>query len=114
MLDSGVIYPSQSAMCNVMVLVQKKEGGLCFCIDFCHLNTSVKKDSYPLPRIQEALESLVGAGHFSCLDLKSGFCQIKMDESSKQYTAFTVSNLGFFSVTACLLGYAIHQPCSSG
>ena len=37
---------------------------------------SHKKDSYPLPRIQEALESLVGAGHFSCLDLKSRFWQI--------------------------------------
>ena len=48
-----------------------------------HLNVCMKKDSYPLPRIQEALESLVGAGHFSCLDLKSGFWQIKMDELSK-------------------------------
>ena len=56
----------------------------------------MKKNSYPLPRIQEALESLVGAGHFPCLDLKSRFWQIRMNEVSKQYTAFTVGNLGFF------------------
>ena len=56
----------------------------------------MKKDLYPLPRIQEALESLVCAGNFSCLDLKSGFWQIKMNESPKQYTTFTVGNLGFF------------------
>ena len=49
-----------------------------------------------MPRIQEAFESLVGAGHFSCLDLKSGFWQIRMDEASKWYTTFTVGNLGFF------------------
>ena len=96
MLDSGMICPIQSAWCNAVVLVQKKDGGLCFCIDFCHLNTCMKKDSYPLPRIQEALESLVGAGHFSYLDLKSGFWQIKMDDSSKQYTVLTLGNLGFF------------------
>ena len=96
MLDSGAIRSSQGAWCNAVVLVWKKDGGLWFCIDFCHLNTCMKKDSYPLPRIQEALESLIGAGQFSCLDLKSGFWQIKMEEASKQYTTFTVGNLGFF------------------
>ena len=96
MLESGAIRPSQSAWCNAVVLVQKKDGSLWFCINFHCLNTCMKKDSYPLPRIQEALEGLVGAGHFSCLDLKSGFCQIKMEEASKQYTTFTVGNLGFF------------------
>ena len=88
MLESGAIRPSQSAWCNAMVLVQKKDSGLHFCINFCHLNACTKKDSYPLPRIQEALESPVGAGHFSCLDLKSRFWQIKIEEMSKQYTAF--------------------------
>ena len=95
MLESGTIRPSQSVWCNAVVLVRKKDGSRWFCIDFHHLNTPMKKDSYPLPRIQEALESLVGAGHFSCLDLKSGFWQIKMEEALKQYTAFTVGNLGF-------------------
>ena len=49
-----------------------------------------------MPYIQEAIESLVGAGYFSCLDLKADIWQIAMDEASKQYTAFTVGNLGFF------------------
>ena len=96
MLDSGAIWPSQSAWCNVDVLVRKKDGGLCFYIYFHHLNALMKKDSYLLLRIQEALESLVGARHFSCLDLKLGFRQIKMEEASKQYTAFMVGNLVFF------------------
>ena len=96
MLESGAIRPSQSAWCNAVMLVRKKDRGLHFCIDFQCLNTCTKKDSYPLPRIQEVLESLVGASHFSCLDLKSGFWQIRMDEASKQYTTFIVGNLGFF------------------
>ena len=95
-LDSGATHPSQSAWCNVVVLVWKKDGGLCFCIDLCHLNAHMKKVSYPLLRIHEVLKNLDGAGHFSCLDLKSGFWQIKMDKLSKHYTMFTVGNLGFF------------------
>ena len=80
----------------MVVLVRKKDRGQHFCVDFCHLNALTKKDSYLLLRIQDVLESLVGAGHFSCLDLKSGFWQIKMEEASKQCTAFTIGNLGLF------------------
>ena len=49
MLDSSAIRPSQSTWCNAVVLVRKKDGGLHFCINFRHLNTHMKKDSYPLP-----------------------------------------------------------------
>ena len=95
MLEAGTIRPSNSPWCNAVVLVCKKDGGLPFCIDFRKLNAQTKKDSYPLPCIQETLNSLVGARVFLMLDLKSGFWQIMMDEDSKQYTAFTVGNLGF-------------------
>ena len=76
MLEVGVICPSQSPWCNAVVLVCMKDGGLHFCIDFHKLNARTKKNSYPLLQIQEALESLVGAGCFSCLELKVGFWQI--------------------------------------
>ena len=56
MLESDAIWPSQSMWCNAVVLVRKKDGGLWFCIDFHHLNVHMKKDSYHLSRIQEALE----------------------------------------------------------
>ena len=96
MLDGGAIWPSQSPWCNAMVLVRKKDGSLQFCIDFRRLNARTKKDAYPLPRMQETMESMVGAQHFSCMDLKSGFWQVKMAEESRQYTAFMVGNMGMY------------------
>ena len=65
MLDAGVIRPSNSPWCNAVVLVRKKDGSLCFCIDFRRLNTLTVKDSHPLPPICETLESLVGAAHYT-------------------------------------------------
>ena len=70
-----------------------------FCVDFRCLNAWMKKDSYPSPCIQEVLESMVGSAHFSSMDFKSGFWQIKMAPESQQYTAFMVGNLGFYEFT---------------
>ena len=46
--------------------------------------------------MQEQMESMVRAHHFSCIDLKSGFWQVKMAEESHQYTAFTVGSMGIY------------------
>ena len=96
MLEAGAIHPSQSHWCNMVILVQKKDSTLRFCMDFRHLNVRTKKDSYPLPQIQEALEIMVGLAHFSSMDFKLGFWQIKMAPGLQQYTAFMVGNLGFY------------------
>ena len=47
MLEAGAILLSQSPWCNAVVLVQKKDGALHFCVDFRCLNVHTKKDSYP-------------------------------------------------------------------
>ena len=99
MLEAGVIHLSQSPWCNTVILVWKKDGTLHFCVDFRCLNAHTKKDLYPLPWIQEALESMAGLAHFSSMDFKLGFWQIKMAPGSQQYTAFTVGNLGFYEFT---------------
>ena len=96
MLDRGAIRLSQSPWCNAVVLVRKKDGSLRFCIDFRKLNERTKKDAYLLPRMQEQMESMVGARHFSCINLKSGFWQVKMAEESHQYTAFIVGSMGVY------------------
>ena len=71
---------------------------LCY---FRHLNMQMKKDSYPLHRIQEVLAG-VGSAHFSSMDFESGFWQIKMAPESQQYTAFMVGNLRFYEFTHML------------
>ena len=56
----------------------------------------MKKDSYPLPRGLETMESLVGTRYFSTMDLKSRFWQVKMSKESCQYTVFTIGSMGMY------------------
>ena len=96
MLDVGAIRRSNSLWASPVVLVRKKDGSLRFCIDLRKLNARTIKDAYSLPRIEDALDSLNGACIFTSLDLKSGYWQVELDESSIPLTAFTVGPLGFY------------------
>ena len=89
LLEKDVIRPSTSPYASPIVLVRKGDGSLRLCVDYRKLNQKTRKDAYPIPRIDESMDSLHGAQWFSTLDLLSGYHQVEMDENDRQKTSFT-------------------------
>ena len=87
-LKAGVIEESDSPYASQMVLVRKKSGDIRICVDYRALNNKTVKDAFPLPRIEECIESLQGAKYFCSLDLTQGYLQVKLHESDQHKTAF--------------------------
>jgi hypothetical protein len=92
MKEQEVIEPSTSPWASPVVLVKKKDGTLHFCVDYPKLNKVTKKDSYPLPRIDDTLDTLSGSKWFSTLDLKSGYWQVGLHPEDKEKTALTTGS----------------------
>ena len=73
MLKQGLIQPSESPWASPVVLVKKKNRKTRFCVDYRKLNSITRRDGYPLPRIDELLDSFGKAKYFSTLDLASRY-----------------------------------------
>ncbi|CDH56333.1 retrotransposon ty3-gypsy subclass [Lichtheimia corymbifera JMRC:FSU:9682] len=58
------------------------------CVDYRAINQVTKRNSHPLPRIDECLEQLGGAKYFSSIDLKSGYHQVRIRDEDIPKTAF--------------------------
>ena len=97
MLNAGVIMNSESPFSSNVVIVQKKDGTIRFCVDYRRLNNRTIKDAYAIPRIEDMLHLLAGSKYFSKLDLPSGYWQVEVIEDGKAKTAFKVGTLVFFS-----------------
>ena len=88
MMDQGVIQHSSSPWASPVVLVKKKDGSHCFCVDYRRLNSVTKMDVFPLPRVDDTLDMLSQTQFSSALDLAAGYWQVRMDEASQEKTAF--------------------------
>ena len=88
MLADGVIRKLNSPYASPILLVPKSDGSTRFCVDFRELNKQTIKDSYPLPNMKNIFNRLGGSSIFSTLDLKAGYHQIPLVESSTEKTAF--------------------------
>jgi hypothetical protein len=103
MLKEGVIEPASSEWASPVVLVPKPDGSMRFCVDYRRLNALTIRDSYPLPRMDECIDSLGDAQLFSTLDCNSGYWQIPVEPSDRDKTTFT-SHEGTFRYTRMPFG----------
>uniref|UniRef100_A0A2N9FD92 Integrase catalytic domain-containing protein n=1 Tax=Fagus sylvatica TaxID=28930 RepID=A0A2N9FD92_FAGSY len=95
-----VYYPEWLA--NV-VMVKKSTGKWRMCVDFTDLNKACPKDSYPLPRIDQLVDSTAGHKLLSFMDAFSGYNQIQMTKEDQEKTAFITSR-GLFCYKAMPFG----------
>ena len=103
MQEKDIITPSKSPWASPIVLVPKKDGSVRFCFDYRKVNELTHKDAYPIPRVDDTLDTLAGSKCFSTLDLKSGYWQVEVDREHREKTAFCTHE-GLFQFNVMLFG----------
>ncbi|KII75178.1 Transposon Ty3-G Gag-Pol polyprotein [Thelohanellus kitauei] len=103
LLKDGIIERTESPWASNVVLVKKKDSTWRLCVDYRQLNSLTLKNSYPLPRVDDVLESLAGAKYFSKFDLLSGYHQVQVAYEDRQKTAF-ITPFGLFQFTRMPFG----------
>jgi hypothetical protein len=88
LLAAGFIQPSKSPFGAPILFVKKKDGSIRMCMDYRDLNRITVKNRYPLPRVDELFDRLKGARHFSKIDLRSGYHQVRIHPDDVHKTAF--------------------------
>ncbi len=105
MRETDVIQPPWA---SPIVLVRKKDNSFRFCIDYRKLNVT-HKDAYPLPWIDDTLNTMAGSKWFSTLDLASWYWQVEVAKKDLPKTVLSKSE-GLFELRSCHLACAMPLP----
>ena len=88
MEDQGIIEPATSEWCSPVTLVKKRDGSLRFCVDYRKVNKVTRKDTFPLPRVEDCVESIGNAKFITKIDCLRGFWQIPLTPRAQEISAF--------------------------
>lgn len=96
----GLIEKCQSSYNSPAILVGKNDDNhektdFRFVVDYRKLNEICEIQNFPIPLIDDILDSLNGCTYFTTLDIKGAFHQIILDEDSRDFTAFTVGHFQY-------------------
>ena len=103
MLGAGVIQPSVSEWASAPVLIRKRCGSVLWCVDYRALNALTTKDVFPLPLVDECLDTLAGNVWYSKLDANSAYWQVKIKPEDRSKTAF-ITKYGLFEFARMAFG----------
>ena len=99
LLSKGFIRPSISPWGALVLFVKKKDESLWLCINYRHLNRVTIRNQYPFHRINELLDQLQGSRVYSKIDLRSGYHQLRVQESDVPKIAFRTLDMNPSLVT---------------
>ena len=102
-MEKSLVRDSKSPYSAPVIFVRKKEGDLRMCIDYRALNKQTVKDRYPMPRIDDLMDQLLGATVFTKLDLRSGYHQIRVAPADVEKKAFRTRD-GHYEFTVMPFG----------
>lgn len=101
MVAQGIIRSSPWA--SPVALVKKKNGKTRCCIDYSRLNTVTTQDAFPLPRVQDCLDTVRGSIYFSTFDLTLGYHQVPVKEEDNPKSVF-ITKYGLYEFTTMPMG----------
>ena len=102
-LARGIIQESTSPYSAPIMFVTKKDGKLRQVHDYRCLNNITIKNKYPMPMIQDVIDTLQGCKFFSSMDCESAYHQVLLDPSDIQKTAF-ITPWGLFEFKVLVFG----------
>lgn len=103
MQKQGIIQKSTSPWASPIVLVKKKNGKLRPCIDYRRLSAVTTADAFPLPRVQDCLNTVRGSLFFSTFDITSGYHQVPVRKEDIPKTAF-ITKYGLYEFKTMPMG----------
>ncbi|KAI2647726.1 Transposon Ty3-I Gag-Pol polyprotein [Labeo rohita] len=103
LLENGFAVPSSSPWSSPCVLVPKADGSFRFCTDFRKVNSITVPDAFPLPRIDDCIDSLGTAKYITKLDLLKGYWQVPLTERASEISAFVTPD-SFLQYTRMAFG----------